>query len=125
MDHIDQFSSMFKRAEKTPFSYDAPSLERIVLVTDNDKLDKSMVAGNAEHPVGSVAIKELHKDGKMYGWAAAIKAREDDGKGNGWYWYETLSLTDGRKPVAASLGANMCVGCHSTGEDFIRIGKIE
>ncbi len=36
MDHIDHFSSMFKRAEKTPFSYLAPSLERIVLISDGD-----------------------------------------------------------------------------------------
>jgi hypothetical protein len=96
-----------------------------VRVFVNSKLDESMMSGNEQHPVGSVAVKELHKDGEMYGWAAAIKAREDDGKGNGWYWYETLSTTDGSKPVAASVGNTQCVGCHSVGQDYIRIGDIK
>lgn len=88
----------------------------------NDTLNASLEAGNKTHPIGSVAVKELHKDGAIYGWAASIKARQDDGKGNGWYWYETLSTTDGSKPVAASVGNSLCVGCHSTGDDFVRAG---
>jgi hypothetical protein len=96
-----------------------------VRVFVNDKLDTSMAASNALHPVGSAAIKELHKDGELIGWAAMIKTRKDDGKGNGWYWYENLSTTDATKPVAASIGNNMCVGCHSTGMDFVRTSQIK
>ena len=90
----------------------------------NAKLDGSMKNGASEHPVGSVSVKELHKDGELYGWAAAIKAKSG-GKGNSWYWYEVLSTTDGSKPVAASLGSSKCIGCHSVGNDFVRIKEIK
>ena len=96
-----------------------------VRVFVNDKLDRSMRSGNTKHPTGSVAVKELHKNGELYGWAAMIKAREDDGRGNGWYWYENLSTTDATNPVAASLGHQMCVGCHSPGKDFVRTKSIK
>ncbi|MDB4614590.1 cytochrome P460 family protein [bacterium] len=96
-----------------------------VRVFVNDKLDKSMAAKNASHPIGSAAVKELYKGGKAIGWAAMIKSKSDDGKGNGWYWYEILSTTDSSKPVAASLGNNMCVGCHSVGTDFVRTRQIK
>ena len=90
----------------------------------NDKLDCSMMSGAKEHPVGSASIKELYKDGKLYGWAAAIKAKSG-AKANGWYWYEVLSTTDNSNPVAASLGSAKCAGCHSVGTDFIRTNAIK
>lgn len=95
-----------------------------VRVFFNDKLNQSMQQGAKTHPVGSVAVKELHKDGSIYGWALSLKARDNDGKGNGWYWYEVLNTTDGSKPVAASLGNQLCIGCHSPGKDFIRLGGL-
>ena len=90
----------------------------------NDKLDRSMMSGAEEHPVGAASIKELYKDGKLYGWAAAIKVKSG-AKANGWYWYEVLSTTDNSKPVAASLGSAKCVGCHSVGTDFVRAEAIK
>ncbi len=90
----------------------------------NDKLDASMMAGSQEHPVGSVAVKELYKDGSMIGWATAIKAKEG-AKGNGWHWFENLSLENNDNPVATGLGASKCVGCHSAGKDFIRVKEIK
>ncbi|GAB5402356.1 MAG: hypothetical protein Aurels2KO_05870 [Aureliella sp.] len=106
-------------------SSSGPAVHGDVRIFVNDKLDASMLAGNDKHPTGSVVVKELHKDGAMYGWAAMIKAREDDGKGNGWYWYEVLSTTNPENPVAASLGNQSCVGCHAPGRDFVRIGAIK
>ena len=50
-----------------------------VRVFFNDKLHLSMRQGAKTHPVGSVAVKELHKDGSLYGWAMSLKARDDDG----------------------------------------------
>jgi len=91
----------------------------------NDKLDASVEAENKTHPIGSICVKELYKDGGHIGWALSFKAREDDGKGHGWYWYENTSLTDGTKPVAASFGNSKCVGCHKPGHDFIRAGKLK
>jgi mono/diheme cytochrome c family protein len=96
-----------------------------VRVFYNAKLDASMKQNNKVHPVGSAAVKELYKDGTLIGWAASIKAREDDGKGNGWFWYEVLSTTDSSNPVAASLGNQNCVGCHAPGRDFIRSAAIK
>lgn len=87
----------------------------------NDKLDGSFAAGNKTHPIGSIAVKELYDkkdDSKHIGWALTFKAREDDRKGHGWYWYEVTSLTDGSKPIAASFGNAKCVGCHKPGVDF-------
>ena len=106
-------------------SSSGPAVHGDVRTFMNEKLDQSMRAGSGEHPVGSIAVKELHKDGKLYGWAVALKARKDDGKGNGWYWYENLSTTDNSKPVAAAIGHQLCVGCHSAGKDFIRTGPLK
>jgi hypothetical protein len=106
-------------------SSSGPAVHGDVRVFVNPKLDQSMRAGNTEHPTGSVVVKELHKDGNLYGWAAMVKARDDDGRGNGWYWYENLSLTDASKPVAAALGHQLCVGCHSPGTDFIRTKAVK
>ncbi|QDU80565.1 hypothetical protein Pla110_22960 [Polystyrenella longa] len=36
MDHIDEFESIFRRADKATFEYHPPQLERIALVTDSD-----------------------------------------------------------------------------------------
>jgi mono/diheme cytochrome c family protein len=102
-----------------------PAVHGDVKIFVNDKLDASMKAGNKSHPVGSMSVKELYKDGNHIGWALALKSKEDDGKGNGWYWYENLSLTDSSKPIAASLGNVNCVGCHAPGNDFIRINEIK
>lgn len=106
-------------------SSSGPAVHGDVRVFVNAKLDASMQAGNKTHPTGAVVVKELHKGGKLYGWAAMVKARADDGKGNGWYWYENLSTTDPQKPVAASLGNQNCVGCHAPGRDFVRTGNIK
>lgn len=94
-----------------------------VRVFANDKLTASMTAGNRTHPVGSAAIKELHKDGSHIGWAAMLKTKEGAG-GDSWYWYENLSTTDSAKPVAAGLGASLCTGCHSGGNDFVLTEQI-
>lgn len=91
----------------------------------NDKLDASVEADSETHPIGSICVKELYKEGNHIGWALSFKAREDDGKGHGWYWYENTSLTDGSNPVAASFGNSKCVGCHKSGKDFIRAGKLK
>jgi|SaaInlStandDraft_1057018.scaffolds.fasta_scaffold05398_2 hypothetical protein len=36
MDHIDQFSSMFKRAERVPFRFEEPSFKNVTIVVDGD-----------------------------------------------------------------------------------------
>ncbi len=101
-------------------SSSGPAVHGDVRTFYNKKLDESMKQGNDTHPVGSLAVKELHKDNVLIGWALAVKSKEDDGKGNGWWWYENLSVTDTKNPVAAGLGHTSCVGCHAPGRDFVR-----
>ena len=101
-----------------------PAVHGDVKIFFNEKLADSMAAGNKSHPIGSMSVKELYEDENLIGWALSLKAKEDDGKGNGWYWYEVLSTTDSKNPVAASLGNSNCIGCHAPGRDFIRVNEL-
>ncbi len=86
-------------------------------------LDASMAAGNASHPIGSSAVKEMYDgDGNLQGWAVMVKTEADSAGGRGWFWYEITSTTDGSSPVAAGSGVPLCFGCHSTGKDFVLTG---
>ena len=88
----------------------------------NGKLAESLKLGAKEHPVGSFAVKELHKDGELIGWATSYKAKKDNGDGKGWYWFENLSTETVDKPVASGFGVALCIGCHSQGKDFVTTG---
>ena len=39
--------------------------------------------------------------------------------GKGWFWYEVLSTGDGESPTAANWGVSSCLGCHTSGRDFV------
>ncbi len=106
-------------------STSGPAVHGDVRTFFNKKLAESMSQGNDSHPIGSLAVKELFKDNTLIGWALAIKSKEDSGKGDGWYWYENLSTTDSKNPVAAGMGHVSCVGCHAPGKDFVRTLKLK
>lgn len=122
---VDKNYRNYKSDSAVHPSTSGPAVHGDVKIFFNDKLEKSILSGNKKHPVGSLSVKELYKDGSLNGWALALKSKEDDGKGNGWYWYEILSTKDSSKPVAASLGNILCVGCHAPGNDFIRTAKLK
>ena len=83
-------------------------------------LDASFKAGNGSHPAGSSAVKEMYTEaGELQGWAVMVKTASDSQGGQGWFWYEVTSTTEGAKPVAAGNGLPLCFGCHSTGKDFV------
>ena len=85
----------------------------------NPALDKSLAAGNAAHPKGAAAIKELGvKDGAPAGWAVFVKTADDSAAGDGIYWYEIFSTTDGSDPPYSGNGLSACKGCHASGDDF-------
>lgn len=92
-----------------------------VRVFMNAVLDQSMAAENESHPKGSAVVKEMFsKDGALRGWAVAVKTDDNSGDGGeGWYWYEVTSTTDGSNPVAAGKGVGLCAGCHVAGTDFV------
>ncbi len=85
----------------------------------NSTLETSLAASNTEHPVNSTAVKEIFRSGELAGWAAMIKVAEGTGNSS-WYWYEVLDTAPGTTPVAASIGAAACTGCHQNGTDFFR-----
>ena len=83
-------------------------------------LDASLKAGNGSHPAGSSAVKEMYTEGgELQGWAVMVKTASDSQGGQGWFWYEVTSTTEGAKPVAAGNGVPLCFGCHSIGKDFV------
>ncbi len=91
-----------------------------VIAFFNSALDASLQAGNEAHPEGSAAVKEFYDaDGERTGWAVSVKTQAESATGQGWYWYEVTSVTDGSSPVAAGNGVALCWGCHSSGNDFV------
>ncbi len=83
-------------------------------------LDASLKAGNEAHPEGSAAVKEFYDaNGDLSGWAVSVKTQAESATGQGWYWYEVTSVTDGSSPVAAGNGVALCWGCHASGNDFV------
>ena len=82
-----------------------------VLVFYNGLMEKSMQAGNKEHPVGSSSIKEQYKDGEHYGWSVSVKIKPGSGADT-WYWMETLDKTDLSKVVFSKIGEPACTSCH-------------
>lgn len=86
----------------------------------NPALNNSMAAGNTEHPTGSAAILEmLDADGALTGWGGSVKTHAASLGGSGWFWYEVRSTTDGENPAASNWGIPSCVGCHTSGRDFV------
>lgn len=91
-----------------------------VIAFFNSGLDASLKAGNEAHPEGSAAVKEFYNaDGELSGWAVSVKTQAESATGQGWYWYEVTSVTDGSSPVAAGNGVALCWGCHASGNDFV------
>ncbi len=88
----------------------------------NPALADSLAAQAVEHPAGAAAIKELYaQDGvTLRGWAVSVKTQDLSDGGQGWYWYEVFSTTDGTSPVADGDGEALCTGCHNNGgSDYI------
>lgn len=93
-----------------------------VLVYLSPVLSASLAAGNASHDRGSAVVKEFLADDMttVEGWAAWVKIEADSAGGDNIYWYENFSATN-NSPVADSLGAGGCSGCHSGGTDYLLI----
>ncbi len=85
------------------------------------KMEGSLKAGNASHPVGAAIVKEMYneKGDQLMGWAVMVKTDADSAGGKGWFWYETTNTRDAAKVVASGNGVPGCFGCHSVGADFV------
>lgn len=86
----------------------------------NPALDASLKAENTMHPKGAAAVKELglNEGGEPTGWAVLVKTDDDSRGGDGIYWYEIFSTTDGTNPPYAGNGENICKNCHIAGLDY-------
>jgi len=88
----------------------------------NKSLDESLAAGNAAHPEGAAAVKELfNPQGALSGWAVSVKTQADSAAGKGWYWYEILGTEPDGNVVADGNDVPLCFGCHTPGKDFVLI----
>lgn len=107
-------------AESGPHASSGPHGGR-VLTYVNDILAESLDAENAEHPRCAASVKELFlgKD-EVSGWAVLVKNQERSARGKGYYWLEILSTQSGRRADYEGQGINICVGCHSAGQDSFR-----
>jgi hypothetical protein len=112
----------FAAKESAPHPSAGPhtQVELPVRVYMNAALDASLKAGGGTHKKGSGVVKEMFTSkGVLQGWAVAVKTDAESNDGNGWYWYEVTSTTDGSNPVAAGKGVALCTSCHAVGTDFV------
>lgn len=82
----------------------------------NDTLVASLTAGAGPHPRCSATVKELYGDGDTIRGHAVMIKTEDGTGGDTWFWYEVY---DGMT-FANANGDGTCVGCHSSGDDYVR-----
>jgi hypothetical protein len=87
----------------------------------NPILESSLKAENEAHPVKAAAVKELYSGDRLFGWAVSVKTEPDSAEGDGWYWYEVFSTSDGSRPAADGNGVSLCTGCHAGGTDYVTI----
>jgi hypothetical protein len=86
----------------------------------NAALNASLAANNTEHPKGAASVKELYAADSttLEGWAVLVKNQDASAAGQGYYWYEHFSVTDGSNPAFSGQGLGLCVNCHAPGKDF-------
>jgi len=104
-------------AESAPHQSTGPHGGRVRTFI-NPTLYDSLTAGQAQHPAGAAAVKELYLNSqRVRGWAVMVKLDDDSDGGRNWYWYEYFGSGD---PFSGN-GLGICTGCHSTGRDYLRI----
>lgn len=89
----------------------------------NDALRKSFENGDAEHPKGAIAVKELFRQSttKVIGWAVGIKTQAKSNGGAGWYWYEIIDYATNNPDVYVGQNLAVCTNCHKgkAAKDFV------
>lgn len=105
-------------AESAPHTSAGPHFGTVHVYV-SPELEASLDAGDAQHPAGAAAVKELYSGGsEILGHAVSVKKAADSAGGDNWYWYERYQgsvLADGD-------GVGACTGCHSAGDDFVLTG---
>ena len=84
----------------------------------NDEAMTAITAGD-EIPDGAILLKETYNDAEGVELKDITVMKKVDGynpDGSDWYWAQYLE--DGTVQTAGS--PDMCTGCHSSGEDYVR-----
>lgn len=91
---------------------------RFVRVFLNESLVASLHAGDAVHPIGAAAVKELYDQpgAGLTGWAVAVKTADNQVKED-WLWYERAKGS--AAPSTNRNGQPICASCHEAGRDHI------
>ena len=81
----------------------------------------SMAESRGLSTLGSAAVREMYGPSgeEQIGWAVAVKVATE-GLPSDWFFYETFDLDSPENHTVASRGAPGCIGCHSTGTDYIQ-----
>ncbi|GEM_PF-1575606 len=82
----------------------------------NDAMHGSLKAGNATHPPGSIAVKELYGSGTATVTGHAVDAKNAAGT---WIFYEGFGPTYAN-PYYYQGTTNFCASCHASGPDYYR-----
>ncbi len=119
LEYLKQGSYQSWRRESAPHQTQGPHKSG-ALVFVNDILLTSLEANNANHPKGSIAIKELYEPDLQTkaGWAVMVKTEDASLNGKGWYWFEVFSSARGDQFIADGNGVALCTGCHQPGKDY-------
>lgn len=89
----------------------------------NPTLAASITANNATHPKGSISVKELYASDATTIKGYAVEAKTADGTGGDtWLWYEGFAPNFDEY---YGQGLSTCVGCHDSGQDFVRSAPAE
>ncbi len=99
-----------------------PSQEGGTRVFLNPTLATSLENRAADHPVGSIGVRELYQDDLTTPRAFNLLLKQDAPLSQGgprWIWYELVELNPGGLPSIHSPDAPRCIECHSTATDFI------
>jgi hypothetical protein len=74
--------------------------------------------GETNLPAGAASVKELSRDGKLYGYSVWVKVQEQADAGRGFFWYEIVNGNGTSTVYGNALGSPDCVGCHAAGTDY-------
>ncbi|MBT9557557.1 MAG: hypothetical protein IV100_16070 [Myxococcales bacterium] len=92
-----------------------PSGIRVFL---SPSLADSVAGGNAAHPVGAAAVREIfspdHRE--RVGWSVSVKTSD------GWFWYEEFDRLG--HATVSGRDAPGCTSCHEAGQDLVQTRRL-
>lgn len=91
--------------EDAPHAARPPGAHGSNRICSNDVLSAST---DGTFPVGAASVKELWREGKVFGFAVGVKLTGGADAGS-WYWYEAVGDT----VYGDGTNVGVCVNCHA------------